>query len=563
MNPVIGDIPRNTARILEMYSRAQEAGAELVVFPELALIGCPAFDLLARSAVVQACMSAIDELAAAAGRIPLVLGAPYLDNENLYNAALVLADGQIRHRVDKRYIGAHPFLHEDRYFTAGENPSVSGWEYAGEKIAFYARGGFDAPPVRKKDFPPGTSLVIVPAATPFYRGIRKIPLAELLAQTAHCPCIMVDLTGGNGEYIFDGGSIAAFPGKEVMVCARFAEELRIVDTVNKTDIVVEGAEGVGLVYNGPVPRCERDDSSPHISAGLMRGKGDGSDENRAELYAACVFGLREYVRKSGFTTAVIGLSGGLDSAMLAVFAADALGVENTVGVSMPSRFSSGGSVDDAAALARTLGIRLETLPIEPIVGAFSGELAALFAGTESGLAEQNLQARIRGTLLMTLANKFSWLLLNTGNKSEAMTGYCTLYGDTNGAFSVIADIYKTELYTLARWINREHTIIPEAIIAKPPSAELAPGQLDSDSLPPYEVLDEILRFYLECGYDVKNIAARGIDAGLVRSIIALVERSEYKRRQAPPMLHLTHTALYSPRQVPLAARTVLFPEDFA
>jgi NAD+ synthase (glutamine-hydrolysing) len=539
INPVIGDIPRNKERILDAYARARDVGANMVVFPELALIGCPAFDLLRRADVIRACTRAAGELAESADTVPLVLGAPYLDQDKLYNAALVLADGQIRHRVYKQHPEANAFLGERQYFSAGQ--AIAPWEYAGEKIAFSL--GQDA--FGGRDFsaddewlplcpPPGTSLAIVLAATPFFRGISKARRIAQLARISGCPCLMLDLVGGSGEYIFDGGSLAVFPDGESRASARFAEELRIVDTVSKTDSVIQRTADAFT--------------------------GDASDGGLAELYAACVFGLREYVWKSGFSAAVIGLSGGLDSAMLAVFARDALGAENTVGVSMPSRFSSDGSVNDARALADTLGIRLETLPIEPVAGAFAQQLAALFAGTESGLAEQNLQARIRGTLLMALSNKFAWLLLNTGNKSEAMAGYCTLYGDTNGAFSVIGDIYKTELYALARWINREREIIPDAIIKKAPSAELAPGQLDSDSLPPYDTLDAILELY-SAGLDADVIAARGFDAQLVRSVIMLVERSEYKRRQAPPILRLSRAALYFPRRVPLAARTPLFPEN--
>lgn len=575
INPMIGDIPRNAERIRSAYTRALDAGAELVVFPELALIGCPAFDLLRRPDVIRACTRAIEALAKSAGNIPLVFGAPYPDQGKLYNAALVLADGQIRHRVYKQHPETNAFLSEAEYFSAGQ--AIAPWEYAGEKIAFsLGQDAFDGrdfssdeewPPVCP---PPGTSLAITLAATPFFRGIPKARRIERLAHASRCPCLMADLAGGNGEYIFDGGSLAAFPDGESRTCARFAEDLRVVDTANKTDTVAARPADAHGEQHGAGPqhahkqrhggqRHARPWQSPQVCEGEDQHPGD-EKSNLAELYAACVFGVREYVQKSGFSAAVIGLSGGLDSTMLAVFARDALGAENTVGVSMNSRFSSAGSINDARALALRLGIRLETLPIEPVVSAFTYQLSALFEGTESGLAEQNLQARIRGTLLMALSNKFSWLLLNTGNKSEAMAGYCTLYGDTNGAFSVIGDIYKTELYALARWINREHEIIPEAIINKAPSAELAPGQLDSDSLPPYETLDAILELYC-AGLDAEAIAARGFDARLVCSVITLVERSEYKRRQAPPVLRLTRAALYFPRRVPLAARTHLFSED--
>ena len=266
--------------------------------------------------------------------------------------------------------------------------------------------------------------------------------------------------------------------------------------------------------------------------------GGAPDDVLAGMYAGMVSALRDFAHTNGFTAAVLGLSGGLDSAIAATIAAKALGQANVIGVSMPSRYSSKGSVDDALALARNLGIRIESVPIQALVSAYEAELAGLFAGTKSGLAEENLQARIRGTILMALSNKFGWLVLPPSNKSEIMTGYCTLYGDTCGALFVLGDVYKTRLYSLARWINREREIIPQATIDKPPSAELAPGQQDSDSLPPYEVLDAILELYLEKKLDAGAIAAHGYDLRLAESVIRLVERSAYKRRQMPPVLRL-------------------------
>jgi len=554
-NPIVGDISGNSARILEYYRRACDTGAELVVFPELALTGCPPFDLLRREFFLQSAMDALQSLASSAGAVPLVLGSISLEEGGLYNAGFVLADGGIAHRVYKRSHTVSDVFDDRRYFSL-KTPQAEPWLYAGEKISFsicqpvcegaalrgspiFSESAADARGAHRE-----ASLIINLAATPYTHGIvrRRRDMARSLAEAFSCPCVHVEQVGGNGEFIFDGGSLAAFPNRDFVECAHFAEDLRIVDTTRSDTLRADLIAG----------------NLAHLGHEEKR-SGPCSDGALAELHAALVFGLKEYVRKCGFDTVLLGLSGGLDSAVLAALAAHALGPEKVVGVAMPSRHSSQGSVDDARALARALGIRMETLPIEAPVQAYEETFAALFAGTESGLAEENLQARIRGTLLMTLSNKFSWLLLNTGNKSEFAAGYCTLYGDMTGALAVLGDVYKTRLYALARWINREREIIPQATIGKPPSAELAPGQKDSDSLPPYEILDEILELYLEGGLDADAITARGHDAQLVCSVVALVERNEYKRRQAAPVLRLSARAFGPGRHFPLASKPVFFP----
>ena len=552
INPVIGDIPGNKARILEYYERARKEGAELVVFSELALVGYPPQDLLRWDSFVRAAMDAVESLAAVAD-VPLALGTPWRDSEEdfyskkllqamasdadlstigilanatrgnflerkIYNAILVLAGGKIVHRVYKRRLAANAFFDERRSFTEGDETFL--WSHAGENIAF----GFGDPISEEYQYPNSEkmSLSVNLGASVFnlFYAEASLNADYHAAKGLNCVHIHVNQLGSNGEYIFDGGSSAVFPDGRIARCARFTEDLLLIDTASSE-------QGVLFDAGALLPQ-------------FMMNEYTLSAYDLSLLHTALVFGLREYVRKSGFTTVVLGLSGGLDSAVVAALAAEALGPENVVGVSMPSRYSSGGSVGDALALARNLGIRVETLPIAPLVNAYEAELSGLFAGLKPGLAEENLQARIRGTLLMSLSNKFGWMLLATGNKSEIAVGYCTLYGDTCGALAVIGDVYKTQLYALAGWMNRDGEVIPQATIDKPPSAELAPGQKDSDSLPPYDVLDDILMHYLDLGNQVEaaDFVSWGHDENVVRSVIALVERSEFKRRQLPPVLRV-------------------------
>ena len=350
-----------------------------------------------------------------------------------------------------------------------------------------------------------------------------------------------------------------------IVANRLNVPVAIVPTIASTDAPCSAC---AVVYNeeGAVQYVISTRRNPDLvlvdTENREAGAIDGTEEKTVlrirsdmdDLHDALVLGVRDYAKKCGFRQAVLGLSGGIDSALTAVIAVHALGAENVIGVTMPSRYSSQGSLDDSYALAKNLGIRIETIPIEGLVGAFGESLKDVFAGTSPGLAEENVQARIRGTLLMSLSNKFGWLLLTTGNKSELSTGYCTLYGDMNGGLSVLGDVLKTRVYELSRWINRERIVIPEETITKPPSAELRPDQKDSDSLPEYDLLDWVLSMYLEEQMDGAEIMACGLDGDLVKRILSLVERNEYKRRQAPPVLRVTGKAFGSGRRMPIAAR---------
>jgi NAD+ synthase (glutamine-hydrolysing) len=358
------------------------------------------------------------------------------------------------------------------------------------------------------------------AASPFSLGKRRVKAAMYEAETRRwgVPLVQVNLVGGNDNLIFDGWSnVWNGQGRVVAQAAGFAEDLLVVET-------------------GRLP-----DGEPALA-----------EDGEEELYRALTLGVRDYVHKCGFRRVLIGLSGGIDSALTAAIAADALGPQNVVGVSMPSQYSSDHSREDAAALARNLGIELHTIPVEPIYRSFMTQLGPVFAGTSFGLAEENLQARVRGTLLMTLSNKFGWLVLSTGNKSEMAVGYCTLYGDMNGGLAVLADVLKTRVWALSRWVNRGGERIPRSSIDKPPSAELRPDQFDSDSLPPYEQLDPIVEAYVERMATPEEIVAQGHDPEVVRRILRMIDRTEYKRQQAALCLKVTTRAFGSGRRMPIA-----------
>jgi NAD+ synthase (glutamine-hydrolysing) len=371
------------------------------------------------------------------------------------------------------------------------------------------------------------------SASPYWQGkpqVRQSMLAAI-AERHGAYVAMVNQVGGNDSLVFDGSSVVIGPDGEVVAqAASFAEDMVVFDT-----------------DAGDTARADTRDGEAGVA--------DATVDGVAELWGALVLGTRDYVRKCGFNKVLVGLSGGIDSALVAAIAVEALGAENVIGVGMPTEYSSLGSIQDARKLAKNLGIRFELLPIHDVFAQFQHVLQPLFAGTPFGLAEENLQPRIRGTLLMALSNKFGALVLTTGNKSEMSTGYCTLYGDMVGALAVIGDVMKTRVYALSRYVNRVKEIIPWATIEKPPSAELRPGQMDTDSLPPYEVLDPILEAYVEGYCSAEQIAEeQGVDVGLVKSVLQLVERSEYKRQQAAPVLKVTKKSFGMGRRFPIAVR---------
>lgn len=545
INTTIGDFPGNRKKILEYATRARSLGAELVLFPELAICGYPPMDLLDHEAFVEQNLASLRHLQAELPpEIAVVVG--YVDRsgigagKSLRNVAAVLRDGRVLVRQAKRLLPTYDVFDEARYFEPGTESRCFTLDGLRIGIAICEDIWWETEPISGTRYPidpvrdlldDGAALIVAPSASPFYVGKNRIrtKLVSSIGSSGGVPVIYVNVVGGNDSLIFDGGSfVGDAEGRIVQRCAEFVEELAIIDT--------------DALRNPPTA------PPPQREAGAT--ETEQSDWLRVEQ--ALVLGVRDYLAKTGFSRVHLGLSGGIDSALVAVIAARAVGPENLDLFLMPSRHSSTGSIDDAQALANNLGVRTHTLPIEEIVAAFSSTLAEEFAGTQPNVAEENIQARIRGNLLMAWSNKFGSLTLTTGNKSELAVGYATLYGDMSGGLAVIGDLFKTEVYALSENINRLEEVIPRSIIDKAPSAELRPDQRDEDSLPPYEILDRILSRYLIANRTYAQIVAEDYDPAVVREVLALVARAEYKRRQAPPVIKVSPRAFGTGRRMPIA-----------
>jgi NAD+ synthase (glutamine-hydrolysing) len=535
LDPVVGAVDRNAEDILRLYAQSCAADADIVVTPELSLTGYPPEDLVLKRSFVAATAAALRRIAAATGPAPLVVGyVEALDEPEgawgypaLANSAAVCRDGTVEVVYRKERLPNYGVFDEARYFRSKTDPVVI--EVAGARVGVTICEDMwgEAGPVQRCA-QAGAQVVLNINASPYHRGKRDD--REEWARH-HCRrdgtwFAYVNEVGGQDEIVFDGDSFVMAPDGQVIARgAQFATDVLIVDIPVGDDLRQGQVSG---------------DAHPRL---------DGP----AEVYAALVLATRDYIRDNGFTRALIGLSGGIDSALVAMIAADAIGPENTTGVAMPSPYSSPGSITDAKALADNAGIKWLELGIEPVMQAFTSVLAESFEGTEPGLAEENIQARIRGTLLMALSNKRGDIVLATGNKSEYAVGYATLYGDMAGGFAVIKDVPKLLVYELAHHRNAVAgtDIIPKAILSKAPSAELRPDQRDSDSLPPYEILDPILEAYVEQDASVDAIVAAGFDAGTVRKVITLVDRAEYKRRQAAPGVKISERAFGKDRRLPI------------
>ncbi len=536
INPTVGDFSGNAAKIIDFSHQARQRGAELIAFPEMSVCGYPARDMVERPAFVERNLKTIEKIAAAVEGISVICGFVTPANEEtgklVHNSAALLHGGKIIFKQSKRLLPTYDVFDEMRNFSPAASQNILNMEK--ERIAlticedawndqhFWPRRLYDVDPVEQlvKEHP---NFILNISASPYQLRKRQVRerMLSAIATKYKKPVVLVNSVGGNDGVIFDGSSMALAPdGRVVARCKSFEEDLVLFDT--KT------------------------------LAGDMHDQISGRE---ATAYQALVLGTRDYVRKCGFAHVWIGLSGGIDSALVACIAVDALGKENVCGLGMPGPYSSAGSIDDARALANNLGIHFELAPITATVEATTNAVAPIFIGRATDATEENIQARVRGTFLMSLANKFNAMVLTTGNKSELAVGYCTLYGDMAGALAVIGDVPKTMVYKLSEYANRDREIIPTSTMTKPPSAELRPDQKDTDTLPPYDILDRILEDYVEELKTVKQIAQeRGFDHELVLRIVRMIERSEYKRQQAPPTLKITDKAFGVGRRFPIAVK---------
>ncbi|ACC84013.1 NAD+ synthase [Nostoc punctiforme] len=546
INPTIGDLPLNAQKILEAAQRAASSGARLLLTPELSLCGYPPRDLLLNPSFVEAMGISLQNLAqdlppnlaVLVGTVEQNLNASISGGKTLFNSMALLENGKVKQVFHKRLLPTYDVFDERRYFEPGLQANyftldnidigVTICEDLWNDEEFWGKRSYTVNPIADLAIL-GVDLIVNLSASPYTVGKQQLRETMLRHSAVRFqqPMIYTNQVGGNDDLIFDGHSFALNRQGEIISRARGFD----------TDLVV----------------VEFDETQRDFQLASVEPAYQSEDE---EIWQALVLGVRDYARKCRFSKVVLGLSGGIDSAIVAAIATAALGKENVLGVLMPSPYSSEHSISDALALAKNLGIKTNLLPIGELMQGFDQTLGDLFAGTEFGLAEENIQSRIRGNLLMAIANKFGYLLLSTGNKSEMAVGYCTLYGDMNGGLAVIADVPKTRVYSLCHWLNRNNEIIPQNVLTKAPSAELKPGQVDQDSLPPYEVLDDILQRLIHNHQSAVQIVAAGHDAVIVDRVIQMVARAEFKRRQAPPGLKITDRAFGTGWRMPIASNWV-------
>jgi len=537
INPTVGDFPGNRSKIVEFSRRAQSAGAGLILFPELSVCGYPPRDLVERPSFVARNRQSVEQIAAETRGIAVICGlvtpAESQTGKAAMNSAALLQDGKVAFVQSKMLLPTYDVFDEMRNFAPAKSQDL--FSFCGNRMAlticedawndklFWPKRLYTVDPIETL-IRAGGNFVLNISSSPFWIGKRELRRDMLVAIARHhkVPVALVNQVGGNDSLVFDGSSLVLNPAGEVIAQGRsFEEDLIYFDSKALTGEVHEEIEG-----------------------------------EEASVYAALVLGTRDCMRKCGFKKAIIGLSGGIDSALTAVIAADAAGPENVIGVGMPGPYSSPGSIDDARALAENLGIRFELLSINRVYQAYFETFEDIFRGRQEDVTEENIQSRARGTLLMALSNKFGAIVLSTGNKSELGVGYCTLYGDMVGGLAVISDVPKTLVYRLSHYVNSRRAVIPASTLEKPPSAELRPNQKDSDSLPPYEILDAVLEDYVEDAHSAEQIAAdRGFDIEVVRRVVRMVDRAEYKRQQAAPGIKISPKAFGYGRRFPIAAKS--------
>jgi NAD+ synthase/NAD+ synthase (glutamine-hydrolysing) len=537
INPTVGDFSGNAGKIVDFSRRAQAAGAGMILFPELSVCGYPPRDLVERPSFVARNHEAVEKIATGTQGIAVICGlvtaAHSETGKAAMNSAALLTDGKVAFIQSKMLLPTYDVFDEMRNFAPAKSQAL--FSFCGNRMAlticedawndkqFWKKRLYTVDPVESL-IQAGGNFVLNISASPFWIGKRELrrDMLASIARQHKVPVVLVNQVGGNDSLVFDGSSLVLNREGQVVAQGRsFEEDLIYFDSQSLTGEMHEQIEG-----------------------------------EEASMYSALVLGTRDYMHKCGFHQAIIALSGGIDSALTAVIAADAVGPKNVIGVGMPGPYSSQGSIDDARSLANNLGIRFELLSINPAYQAYRQTLKEVFAGMREDVTEENIQSRARGTLLMALSNKFGAIVLSTGNKSELGVGYCTLYGDMVGGLAVISDVPKTQVYRLSEYVNSRRLVIPQATLEKPPSAELRPNQKDSDSLPPYEILDAVLEDYVEDSHSAERIAAdRALDIGLVRRVMRMVDRAEYKRQQAAPGLKISPKAFGYGRRFPIAAKS--------
>jgi NAD+ synthase (glutamine-hydrolysing) len=548
VNSTVGDLKGNAAKIMDFMSKAAKFKADIVTFPELAVTGYPPEDLLFKEYFVRDNIKTLNKIIKNTVHLIAIVGFVDQDKKgNIYNAAAVIKNGRLKGVYHKIDLPNYEVFDEKRYFQPGNFPFI--FEVDGIKFGVnICEDIWKTGRIAKLQANLGANLIFNISSSPYYAGkinLRKRMLAERTRETGAYICYN-NLVGGQDELVFDGGSMLLSPaGKELVYANQFEEDLVITDiAVNLPPgkIKTKHCLNLGLSERGPKPA-------------LLPGKYKKLGRLN-EIYRALVLGTGDYVRKNGFKKVAIGLSGGIDSALTAVIACDAIGRENVIGISMPSLYSSAATQNDARSLSKNLGIKFITVPIKNIFETYLKTLAGKFAGLPPDTAEENLQARIRGNILMAMSNKFGWLVLTTGNKSELSVGYATLYGDMAGGFAVIKDVPKTLVYELARMRNKQASrpVIPQTTFTRPPTAELRENQKDSDSLPPYPVLDAILKQYVENDRSFEEIINGKFNPGIVKEVIRMVDRNEYKRRQSPPGIKITPKAFGKDRRLPITNR---------
>ncbi|PIV24601.1 MAG: NAD+ synthase, partial [Deltaproteobacteria bacterium CG03_land_8_20_14_0_80_45_14] len=561
INTIVGDIEGNTRKILGYIAKGKRMGADLLAFPEMAVTGYPPEDLLLMPKFIEANLKAVKTIAKATSSITVVVGFVNKDGD-IFNSAALLHDGKLIDVYSKIYLPNYGVFDEDRYFQRGKENFIFTLKSTPIGLSICEDLWYPGDPIRTQTLYGGAELIVNISSSPYHAG--KCAFREKMISTrasdnaaivAYC-----NLVGGQDELVFDGGSLIFDQRGELMVRGRQFEEDLIL-----SDLDMEAVFRMRLHD----PRIRRERFSEE-EKGLRKieltnqthsirkkpsiPKRDSKPLDRlSEIYTALVLGTGDYIRKNGFKQVLIGLSGGIDSALTAAVAVDALGKKGVIGVAMPSQYSSKGSIEDTELLAKNLGIRLLKIPITEIFRAYLKTLSSSFRGLKPNVTEENIQARIRGNILMALSNKFGWLVLTTGNKSEMSVGYCTLYGDMAGGYAVLKDVPKTLVYELTELRNKKEgkAIIPKNIFIKPPSAELRPNQKDEDSLPPYPVLDPILQAYVEEDKEVRDITKMGFKENMIKEVINMVDRNEYKRRQSPPGIKITHRALGKDRRLPV------------